>query len=68
MRPVWWRVLDLFPDTGPCCLCGHRMGARHRMADAVLERLRAGEVWWEVAEDFGLEPEVLAAAWFGEEP
>jgi len=64
---AYWKVLGLFPDTGPCALCGHRNGARHRMADAVLERVRAGEAVNEVAYDFGLDFARLADALFGGE-
>lgn len=64
---VWFRLLHLFPDRGPCCLCGHRFGARHRMVDAVLERIRAGDPVDGVAAEFGLDAAALRAALGGEE-
>jgi hypothetical protein len=57
----WRRVCGLIPDTGPCALCG-RPEERHRVADAVLRRIRAGDTVAAVAADFGLDPALLAEA------
>jgi hypothetical protein len=62
MRPVWWRVYDLIGHRGPCAFCGHRMGAAHRIVDAILERVRAGEPVEQVAADYRLDPDTLTAA------
>ncbi len=57
-------ILAMFDESGPCAFCGHP-DARHRVADAVVERVKAGEPIDEVAHDYGLDPQRLAAA-FGE--
>ncbi len=44
---------------GRCCCCGG--DARHRIAEAIQERLAAGESVEELAEDYGLTVEVVAA-------
>uniref|UniRef100_A0A6M3LRX6 Uncharacterized protein n=1 Tax=viral metagenome TaxID=1070528 RepID=A0A6M3LRX6_9ZZZZ len=48
------RLIDegrLGPYNGPCCLCGEGSDQRHRVADAIVERVAAGEdagaVWGE---------------------
>ncbi len=50
---------------GPCDACGHR-DARHRDADTIVERVRAGEPVADVADDMGttvLAVERLTAEW-----
>jgi hypothetical protein len=49
-------VLDeVWSDTGPCGICGTPgLGARHRVVDAMADRMRAGESAGEVAEDYGV--------------
>lgn len=38
MASVANRVAQEFlPDTGPCLACDHTLGARHRVADAIVE-------------------------------
>jgi len=48
------------PFRGPCGLCGGP-DARHRMYDAINERVRAGEGEEDVAEDYGMAPDVVLA-------
>lgn len=44
-----------FPRLGPCGICGTPgLDQRHRVVDAIAERLAAGEGPEEVAEDYGL--------------
>lgn len=64
---AYHRLRRLLPDTGPCCLCGHRYGAKHRTVDAILGRIRAGESVVEVAADYGLDAATLRAAAEGRE-
>lgn len=60
LRPdAYHRLLRLIPDSGPCAFCGHPYGAKHRVVDAILERVRAGEPVDSVAGDFGLDATVL---------
>lgn len=40
-----------FPPRGPCGMCGHE-DARHRLWDAILGRLDAGEPAPDVAQDY----------------
>jgi hypothetical protein len=48
------------PYSGPCGLCGG-IEARHRVLDAIAERVRAGEPVADVAEDYGKTEAVVAA-------
>lgn len=61
-------LLDLLgPHPGPCGICGGP-DARHRMADAIVERVQAGEPAERVAADYGRPIEVveaLVAGWPG---
>lgn len=56
----WLRAMSheeaaqLMPYRGPCELCGHP-DARHRVADAIADRIAAGEPVDEVLADYGLE-------------
>ena len=54
----------VLPPRGPCGLCGHP-DARHRICDAVAERLRAGDTVADIATDYDLPETDLAvvAAW-----
>lgn len=48
-------VDETFPRNGPCGFCGDTiLGARHRVIDAITERLRAGEDEDSVAGDYDL--------------
>lgn len=52
-----------FPRRGPCLLCGvPGEDQRHRVVDAVAERVRAGDGEEEVAEDYGISLEAVRAA------
>ena len=61
-------LMDLVgPPRGPCGLCG-ASDARHRIADAIAEHIRAGDNAHAVADDYGIpvaDAERLAAEWFG---
>jgi len=43
-----------FPgNAGPCGFCGDTLvGGRHRVIDAIAERIRAGEPWESVCADY----------------
>lgn len=61
-------VLDAWPQFGPvtaCGLCGSGLPQRHRIVDAMADRMGAGESAEEVAEDYGvpLEAALVVAAW-----
>ena len=47
-------ILDrLFPPRGPCAFCGDEIvGARHRVIDAIAERVHAGDPIEEVASEY----------------
>ena len=51
MLPSW--VDEEMPFTGPCLICCSD-DARHRVADAIVERVNAGEWVEDVARDFGV--------------
>lgn len=57
------KMLDpWYPPHGPCEICGMTgQDARHRAAEAVLGRLRAGEDEQAVAAGYGLEPDAIQA-------
>ncbi len=57
---AYHRLRRMLPDQGPCALCNHRWGAKHRIVDAILERVRAGEPVTVVACEFGLDAALLA--------
>lgn len=42
------------PYRGPCAICGHSDDARHRVYDAVQDRVQAGDDEQAVAEDYGI--------------
>ena len=44
---------DRYPFTGPCAFCGHP-DSRHRITDAIDERVVAGEASGDVVGDYGL--------------
>ena len=48
------------PYSGPCGLCGG-IEARHRVLDAIVEQVRAGEPVTDVAWDYRLPKAVVAA-------
>ena len=50
----------LFPFRGPCGLCGGP-DARHRVWDAMLERVAAGDDSADVAADYGVSEQAVAA-------
>lgn len=57
---------EFFPKVGPCGICGTPgLDQRHRVVDAIADRLAAGEWSHEVAEDYGLPLEAMAVvkAW-----
>jgi hypothetical protein len=49
------------PHVGPCAICGHP-DKRHRMVDVITERVAAGDSVEDVAGDYGLDADALAAA------
>lgn len=49
--PTW--VDEHMPPQGPCLLCGGS-DARHRVLDAVADRVHAGDSAREIADDYGL--------------
>ncbi len=51
MLPSW--VDEEMPFSGPCAICGGDDG-RHRVTDAIVERVRARESVESVAQDFRL--------------
>lgn len=51
MLPSW--VDDEMPFNGPCGICGGD-DARHRVTDAIVERVNSGEWVEDVARDFGV--------------
>lgn len=59
-------VLDILgPHRGPCAFCGG-VDARHRVADAIVGRVRAGDPVDFVADDYGYPSatvEVLVHDW-----
>jgi len=44
---------EYFPPRGPCAFCGHK-DARHRLWDALMDRVAAGDSAESVAEDYGI--------------
>jgi hypothetical protein len=61
MLPPGPSVLDvLYPYAGPCAFCGH-YDKRHRMADAIVENVRAGDSVEMVAEGYDLSEEAVRA-------
>ena len=52
-----------FPPRGQCLICGvPGMDQRHRVLDAVVEQVAAGEAPGDVAEDMGLSVEAVNVA------
>lgn len=47
-----------FPRMGTCAFCGVD-DQRHRVIDAIAERYRAGDSAQDIAEDYGIEPELV---------
>ncbi len=61
LRPdAYHRLRRMLPDQGPCAFCNHRWGAKHRIVDAILERVRAGEPIAAVADDYELDAGLFA--------
>lgn len=52
-QPLQDLIDEEMPHYGPCGICGGS-DARHRVLDAVAERVRAGDTPFLIAEDFGL--------------
>jgi len=44
----------LAPHSGPCSLCGDH-DARHRLAEAIADRITSGEYLSGIAHDYGME-------------
>ena len=51
-----------FPELGPCGICGTGLDQRHRVLDAICDRVSAGEAEEDVAADYGLPSEAIYAA------
>lgn len=52
-----------FPPNGPCGFCGDtEIGARHRIIDAIVDAVRAGEPIEVVAEEYDKPVEAVTAA------
>lgn len=52
-----------FPRRGPCLLCGvPGEDARHRVIDAIAERVRAGDAEEMVADDYGVTVQAVRVA------
>jgi hypothetical protein len=55
-------MLDAWPllgPTSPCGLCGSGLPQRHRIVDAIVDRMAAGEDREDVAGDYGLPMEAI---------
>lgn len=58
----------LGPHRGPCGLCGDP-DRRHRVADAIVDRVRAGDSEEDCADDFGVtEADVRQLVYFADAP
>lgn len=51
-------ISQYLPYRGPCAFCGGS-DARHRILDAIQDLINAGEANQEIAEDLGLEIELI---------
>jgi len=59
MKQVEIAQLDKhYPPCGPCAFCGH-LDKRHRLWDAILDRIEAGESEQSIADDFEISMECL---------
>jgi hypothetical protein len=48
-----------FPELGPCGICGSGLDQRHRVLDAIYDRVAAGETPDEVAADYHVPVEAV---------
>lgn len=54
-------VLDtLYPYAGPCAFCGYS-DKRHRLADSIIENVRAGDAVWHVADNYDVSEQAVTA-------